>query len=76
MKINLEQKMKNLSNKSGYELLDKICAHPSLEPYGISDEEFKKMSPRQIQTQYPRRFCKDCGHIIYESFAHYICGDY
>ena len=68
--------MKNSANKSGYQLLDELCKHPDVIPYGISDEEFQKMSPEEIREKYPRRQCPKCCTVIYESFVHYICGDY
>lgn len=47
---------------------------PFAEPY--SDELVAKLTTSEVRERFPRRQCKQCGTIVYESFGHYVAGDW
>lgn len=54
------------------------CGNPQYDPFEIeySDRNFnqicKQFSYEHARKMWPRRYCKSCGHIRYESFEHYL----
>lgn len=41
-----------------------------------NDNEMVKLSSREIRKKYPRKKCSKCQAICYQSYIHYIAGDY
>lgn len=57
------------------------CKHLSvMHNYGLTDEQWFKLSPRAVRERYPRfeGRCPDCNQlvIVYDGWPHYIAGDY
>ena len=58
---------------------DSDCKHERLDPVHEtpwSDEGASGVSSSEIKRRWPRQTCRDCGTIYYQSFMHYIAGDW
>lgn len=47
---------------------------PHETPFDI--DKACKMTSHEVRMKWPRRTCKRCGSTIYDSFDHYIAGDW
>lgn len=56
------------------------CKHPNATPKWETpypgDEAICGLSADQVRENWPRRHCDLCNAIVYESFEHYLAGDY
>jgi len=55
------------------------CKHTDLPPWDEpypGDDDIGKYDSYEIRKKWPRRQCPECSCICYESFTHYIAGDW
>ena len=54
------------------------CKHPNLEPREnpFKLEEAVEMTAAEVRKKWPIRKCPDCGRYNYDSFEHYVAGDW
>tara|TARA_R110000751_G_scaffold14645_1_gene47462 strand:- start:5657 stop:5863 length:207 start_codon:yes stop_codon:yes gene_type:complete len=57
-----------------YQIEDHKC---NFEPYpDYTDDKAFEMSDYEVRDKWPRKICKVCGTIWYQTAGHFVAGDY
>jgi hypothetical protein len=63
---------------SGWELQSEARDHDCVTESGVAFNraEALGLSSSEVRERWPRKVCPKCGAVCYESFAHYVMGDW